>query len=146
MSAMKKDFPGGTSCKEPACQCRRHKRLEFNPWGRKIPYRRKWQPTPIFFPGKSHGRRNLVGYSPWGRKESDMTERHLLIHVKCLKMLWNGSPERLLLLLLSRFSRVWLLATPQTAAYQVPPSMGFSRKEYWSEVPLPSPTQGGTFR
>ena len=39
----------------------------------------------------------------------------------------------------SRFSRVWLLATPWTAAYQVPPSMGFSRQEYWSGVPLPSP-------
>ena len=42
--------------------------------GRKIPWRRKWQPTPVFLPGKSHGRRILVGYSPWGRKESDTTE------------------------------------------------------------------------
>ena len=39
------------------------------------PGRRKWQPTPVFLPGKSHGRRNLVGYSPWGRKELDTTER-----------------------------------------------------------------------
>ena len=45
----------------------------------------------------------------------------------------------LLLLLLSRFSRVRLLATPWTAAHQGPPSMGFSRQEYWSGVPLPSP-------
>ena len=45
----------------------------------------------------------------------------------------------LLLLLLSRFSRVRLCATPWTAAYQAPPSMGFSRQEYWSGVPLPSP-------
>ena len=37
-------------------------------------WRRKWQPTPVFLPGKSHGRRSLVGYSPWGHKESDMTE------------------------------------------------------------------------
>ena len=44
-----------------------------------------------------------------------------------------------LLLLLSRFSRVRPLATPWTAAYQAPPSMGFSRQEYWSRVPLPSP-------
>ena len=44
-----------------------------------------------------------------------------------------------LLLLLSRFSRVRLLATPWTAAYRAPPSMGFSRQEYWSGVPLPSP-------
>ena len=38
----------------------------------RIPWRRKWQPTPVFLPGESHGQRSLVGYSPWGRKESDM--------------------------------------------------------------------------
>ena len=43
-------------------------------WVGKIPWRRKWQPTPVLLPGESHGRRSLVGYSPWGRKESDMTE------------------------------------------------------------------------
>jgi len=46
----------------------------FNPWVRKIPWREKWQPTPVFLPGESHGQRSLVGYSPWGRKESDTTE------------------------------------------------------------------------
>ena len=50
----------------------------------------------------------------------------------------------LLLLLLNRFSRVRLLATPWTAAQQAPPSMGFSRQEYWSGVPLPSPTIAST--
>ena len=40
-----------------------------------FPWRRKWQPTPVFLPGKSHGQRSLAGYSPWGRKESDTTER-----------------------------------------------------------------------
>ena len=40
-------------------------------------WRRKWHPTPVFLPGKSHGQRSLVGYSPWGHKESDTTERHL---------------------------------------------------------------------
>ena len=39
----------------------------------KIPWRRKWQPTPVFLPGNSYGQKILVGYSPWGRKESDMT-------------------------------------------------------------------------
>ena len=43
-------------------------------WGEKISWRRKWQPTPVFLPGESHGQRNLVGYSPQGRKESDATE------------------------------------------------------------------------
>ena len=40
----------------------------------KIPWRRKWQPIPVFLPGKSHGQKSQVGYSPWGHKESDMTE------------------------------------------------------------------------
>ena len=39
----------------------------------KIPWRRKWQPTPIFLPGESPGQRSLMGYSPWGRNEGDMT-------------------------------------------------------------------------
>ena len=45
----------------------------------KIPWRRKWQPTPVLLPGKSHGQRSLVGYSPWGRQESDTTERLYLL-------------------------------------------------------------------
>ena len=45
----------------------------------------------------------------------------------------------LLLLLLSRFSHVWLCSTPETAAHQAPPSLGFSRQEYWSRLPFPSP-------
>ena len=47
---------------------------EFDPWVGKIPWRREWQPTLVFLPGEFHGQRSLVGYSPWGRKESDMTE------------------------------------------------------------------------
>ena len=47
----------------------------FNPWVGKISWRRKWQPTPVFLPGKPHGWRNLVGCSPCGRKELDTTER-----------------------------------------------------------------------
>ena len=49
--------------KESACQCRR---CRFNPWVGNIPWRRKWQPTPVSLPGKSRGQRRLVGYSPWG--------------------------------------------------------------------------------
>ena len=44
-------------------------------WVGKIPWRKKWQPTAVLFPGKSHGQRSLVGYSPWDLKELDMTER-----------------------------------------------------------------------
>ena len=70
-------FSGAASGKEPACQCRRHKKCGFDPWVRKIPRRRKWQPTPIFLLGKSHGQRSLSGYSLCGHKESDMTEHKL---------------------------------------------------------------------
>ena len=57
-------FPGDTSGKEPTCQCRRCKRTEFHPWVGKIPWRRAWQPTPVFLTGESHGQRSLAGYSP----------------------------------------------------------------------------------
>ena len=46
-------FPGGTSGKEPTCECRRHKSYVLDPWVRKIPWRRAWQPTPVFLPRKS---------------------------------------------------------------------------------------------
>ena len=59
------------SGKESDCQYRRYK---FDPWLRKIPWNRRWQPIPVFLPGKFHGQRNLEGYSPWGHNESDMTE------------------------------------------------------------------------
>ena len=60
--------------KEPACQCRGRKRLGFDPWGGKISWSGKRQPTPVFLPGESHGWRSLAGYSPWGFRESDTTE------------------------------------------------------------------------
>ena len=64
-------FPGGACDKESACQCRRCKRRGFDPWVGKIPWRRKWLPTPVFLPGELHGQRSLVGYNPWGCKELD---------------------------------------------------------------------------
>ena len=48
---------------------------QVDPWVGKIPWRRKWLPTPAFFPGESHGQRSLASYSPWGRQELDTTER-----------------------------------------------------------------------
>ena len=56
-----------------------HRRCGFDPWVRKIPWRREWQPIPVFLPGESYGHQNLVGYSQWGRKELDMTEQITLI-------------------------------------------------------------------
>ena len=68
-------LPRRLSGKEPVCQCRRCKRCRFNPWVGKIPWSRKWQPTPVFLPGRFHGQRSLVGYSPWGCKGLDVTEQ-----------------------------------------------------------------------
>ena len=56
------------SVKNPPAKCRRYRRLWFDPWVGKIPWRRKWQPTPVFFSWKSHGQRSMVGYSSRGRK------------------------------------------------------------------------------
>ena len=60
--------------KEPTCNAGATGDLGSNPWVGKIPWRTAWKPTPVFLPGESHGQRSLVGYSPWGRKELDMTE------------------------------------------------------------------------
>ena len=83
-------FPGGARAKESTCQCKRHKRCGFDPWVRKIPWRRDWRPTPVFLPGEFHGQRSLVGYSSWGHKDLDMTEGLTLslhIHIS-----WTGRP------------------------------------------------------
>ena len=62
------------SGKESTCQYRRLRRLGFNPWVGNIPWRRKWEPAPVFLPGKLQGQRTLVGCSPWSRKKLDTTE------------------------------------------------------------------------
>ena len=74
------ELPRGLRGKESACQC---KRCGFNPWVRKIPWVRKWQPIPVFLPKKSHGHRSLAGYSPWGGKESNPTEWISHTHIHC---------------------------------------------------------------
>ena len=56
-------FPSGASGKEPACQCKRCKRLRFDPWVRKTAWRRVWQPTPVFLLGESLEQRSLIDYS-----------------------------------------------------------------------------------
>ena len=64
-------IPGGSHGKESACNAGRSR---FDPWTRKIPWRRECLPTPVFLPGESHGQRSLEGASPWGPIEWDMTE------------------------------------------------------------------------
>ena len=75
-------FSGGSAYnKEPNCQYRRRKRCGLNPCVRKMPWRRKWQTTPIFLPGESHGQRILAGYSPWRcRVKHNWTNTHTHTH------------------------------------------------------------------
>ena len=73
-TSMVKELPG---------QCRRH---GFDSWVREIPWRRRWQPTPVLLPEKSHGLRSLVGCSPWSRWESDTTKRlHFHFSLSCIE-------------------------------------------------------------
>ena len=67
-------FPGGAVVKYPPANAEDTRDNGSDPWVGKIPWRRKWQPTPVFLPIKSHGKQSLVGYSPQGHKESDTTE------------------------------------------------------------------------
>ena len=106
--------------KESACQSWRR---GFDPWVGKIPWRRAWQPTPVFLPGEFHGQRRIAGYSLWGHnrvRHNLASKQQPCDHVKSL-------------------SRVRLFATPCIVTYQAPLSMGFYRQEYWSGLPFPSP-------
>ena len=123
VSRCKLGFPGGASGKEPTCQCRRPKRCRFDPGIRKIPFRRAWQPTPVFLPGESHRQRILVGYSSWGHKESDTTEWlhffFFLTYDKCYVYVSISSyslPLHYALSSVQLLSHVWFFATPWTAA------------------------------
>ena len=76
-------LPWWLSGTEPTSQWRQ---CGFDPRIGKIPLRKKWQPTPVFLPGKSHGQRTLVRYGPWGPKKSDTTSRptthiYIFIHI-----------------------------------------------------------------
>ena len=72
--------PRWLSGEESACHCKRFRKCRFDPWVRKIPWRRKWQPAPVFLPGEFHGQRSLAGYRPWGPKELDTTQ-HVCTHI-----------------------------------------------------------------
>ena len=113
-------------------------------WEIRGSWRRKWQPTPAFFPGESHGRRSLVGYSPPGRKESDTTEQLHFISILCISYFVQGSKSYVhaqSCLILWFFATPWTVCSPPGSS-----SMGFFRQECWSGLPFPPsgifPTQG----
>ena len=66
----------------------------FDLWVGKIPWRTTWQPTPVFLPGESYGWRSLIGYSPWGRKELDTTERLHFLSFTLSPMMGNEDEEQ----------------------------------------------------
>ena len=105
----KSGFPGGTSGKEPTHQGRRHKRCRFDPWVRKIPWRRAWQPT-------------LVGHN-W---------KQLSLNAHIYRS-WFVAYKTKFFIVVSGCATLW------TAACQAPLSMGFSRQESWSGLPFPPP-------
>ena len=104
-------FPGGSEVNN-LLQCRT---CRFNPWVGKIPWRRKWQPTSVFLPGKSHSQRSLAGYSPWGLKDLDVRAACYVTSV------------------VSNYLRPHGLQPPTTPR----PLCPFSRQEYWSGLPFP---------
>ena len=133
----------------------------------KIPWKKKWQPTPVFLPGKSHRQKSLVGYSPWVTKDQTRLSTKAHIHYQWYYIhspphatftpiyLQNFQPfptETLYPLnnnssisspaapvVKCRFSCVRLCVTLWTVAHQALLSVGFSREEYWSGLPCPPP-------
>ena len=98
-------LPWWLSGKEQAYQCRRHR---CDPWVRKIPWRRKWQPSLVFFPGESHEQRSLVGYSLWGckRVRQDLaTKQQGVRHYSKLLSMYGG-------LEFTEWPGVWIKSIP----------------------------------
>ena len=98
------------SDKESPCQCRI---CGFHPWVKKISWRRKWQPTPVFLPGKSHVQRNSVSYTPWGQKELDTTkeqQKELRLNLLSLHPTDSSYLNRYLSILLKNQRERFLLA------------------------------------
>ena len=128
-----------------------------------MPWRRKWQPTPVLLLGKFHGQRSPVGYSVWGRKESDTTERLHSLHfsylgpgsffllrskppqgatrvqLQWLKARWPRYPLNDTVCTRAKSFQPCLFATLWTGPRRPPLSMGLSRQEHWSGVPCAPP-------
>ena len=127
-------LPRWHSGKESACQCRRHRRCEFNSWVEKIPWRRKWQPTPVFLPGKFHRQRSLGSYRPWGHRiQNDWAHTHThpttLPNNTCFSIHYMGQG------LLVPFSRQGEWGTKGEGLFRISISqrVDLALREYWSQ-------------
>ena len=99
-------FPGGSDGKETTCNVGD---LWSIPGVGRFPWRRAWQPTPAFLPGKSHAQRSLAGYSPWGHKQTDMTEHTCTPIVSFKRYILSSCPLWIKLKLTSNFRPTHLL-------------------------------------
>ena len=127
-------FPGGASGKEPICQCRRRKRCEFDPWVKKIPWRRAWQPAPVFLPGEfpwteEPGRLRSIGSQ--SRTQLKWLSTHICIysHGECStnNYVYTTSSYCFCQTLYSRFQ--WQKCLVQTRKLHSPPPTATPREE-----------------
>ena len=108
----------------------------------KVPWRRKWQPTPVFMPRESHGQRSLAGYSPWGHKKSDTTERLILFYFYFVQITFVPHSSPTAGVQFNRFYCIVLLYS-QSCATIISNSKTFHPLK-GPASPLPSPGQPGT--
>ena len=116
-------FPGGSVVKNSPANAGDTGDMILIPWVQKIPWSRKWQPISVFLPGKFHGQRSLVGYSPWGRKELDMTGR-VCTHTRC----WLYFSSQFLQLLEAWLSIFFVIECPVKEVKCISPMAVFSTK------------------
>ena len=134
--------PGALVVKNPSASVGVCKRCRFDPWVGKIHWRRKWHPTPVFLPGKSHGQRSLVGYSPWGCKrvrhdlatKTTTTQQHTSYVKLILPVIKERKEERERKSLpICDILPVKVALSCLTLCYPMYiQSMKFSSSEYWS--------------
>ena len=129
-------FPGGPSGQEPTCQYRRHERHGFDPWVRKIPWRRTQQPPPVFLPGEFHGQRSLKGYRP-GHKEADTAEGS---EHACMNTLYYSAMFIFLLRLLIALRRMlpFLLITENCTSFEVQLKLTTCMRSHLKTQDMPS--------
>ena len=139
-------LPRWCSGKESACQCRRSRRSGFNPWVGNVRWRRKWQPTPVFLPGESHGQRSLESHSPKGCKEPDET-MHVPIKKKKKrgpKVQHKGKDGMRGLCFLNWIQASWLPDTekphPRALAKESEKKTSYTGWELWDSAPSGSTT------
>ena len=127
------DFPGGASDEEPTCQCRRCRRHRFDSWVRKTPWRGKWQPSPVFLSGKSHGQRSgglqflgfqRVGYDLLTRKQQQFNKQ------EPLKLLYTLKAFKGYLKMLRKFSYFNVLIFP----YSLVKALIHSKPTCWTQT------------